>query len=92
MFMRHMPMIEARSKLTKLASQLEQDPEEGAIAVTRRGKPVLALMNWDLYEAVLETLEVMKDKKLMEALACGIKEMEQGKGIPWKKAKKDLGL
>lgn len=90
--MRTMPIIEARSKLTKLAGQLERDPEEGAIAITRRGKPVLALMNWDLYEAVLETLEITQDQELMASLARGIEEMEQGKGIPWKKAKKDLGL
>lgn len=87
-----MPMIEARSQLTKLASQLEKSPEEGAIAVTRRGKPILALLNWDLYEAVLETLEIIQDKKLMSSLTQGIKEIEQGKGISWKKAKKDLGL
>ncbi len=87
-----MPIIEARSNLTKIADKLEKHPENGVVAVTRRGKPVLALINWDLYESVMETLEITQDEELMSQLAQGIKEMEQGKGIPWEIAKKNLGL
>ena len=43
------PMTEARHELTSLPERLAKEP--GAIAVTRRGKPVLAVMPWDLYES-----------------------------------------
>lgn len=40
--------------------------------------------------ALLETLEVLGDQNLMTQLRQSIKEMEEGKTIPWEKAKKDI--
>ena len=87
-----MPIIEVRKKLTTLPEKFEQEPEIGAVAVTRRGNPVLAIMPWNLYEAIVETLEIMGDNELMAALRQSIKEIEEGKSIPWEQAKKELGL
>lgn len=84
------PITEARHELTSLPERLAAKP--GAVAVTRRGKPVLAIMPWDLYESIVETLEIMGDKDLMAAIRQGIKEIEEGKTIPWEQVKKDLGL
>ncbi len=89
---RTMPIIEARKKLTSLPEDLEHDEESDVVAVTRRGVPVLAVMPWDLYEAVIETLEVLGDEKLTGELRKSIKEMKAGKVIQWDKAKKDLGI
>ncbi len=85
-----MPIIEARNKLTMLADQLEREPETGAVTVTRRGKPVLAILPWELYEAIIETLEIMADEEQMQALKEGIRELEAGQGIPWDEARKQL--
>ena len=41
-------MAEARKQLPKLADALEKHPEIGAVKITRRGKPVLAVLSWDL--------------------------------------------
>lgn len=60
--------------------------------MTKRGRPILAIVQWDLYESILETLEVMGDPELMEALHRSVKEAEAGKTIPWKKARQRLGL
>lgn len=84
------PMTEARHELTSLPERLAKEP--GAVAVTRRGKPVLALMPWEFYESLVETLEILGDEELMAALRQGIKEMKEGKGIPWEEAKAKLGL
>lgn len=46
----------------------------------------------DFCKSIIETLEIMADKDLMKALRKGIKEANEGKGIPWEKVKKDLGL
>jgi len=73
------PITAARHELTTLPERLA---EEGAVAITRRGKPVLAIMPWELYESIVETLEIMGDRDLMLALRQGIKEIEEGKGIP----------
>lgn len=87
-----MPIIEARKRLTSLPEEFEHEEETEVIAVTRRGKPVLAVLPWELYETVAETLEVLGDEDLMKDLRSSIKEMQTGKVVSWDKAKKQLGL
>ncbi len=75
--LKDIPITEARHEITSLPERLAKAP--GAVAVTRRGKPVLAIMPWDLYESIVETLEILGDQDLMAALRQGIKEIEAGK-------------
>ncbi len=89
---RTMPIVEARNKLTTLPEEFAREPEVGAVAVTRRGKPVLAVMPWELYEAIVETLEILGDEDLMAALRQGIKEAAEGRTVPWEDAKAELKL
>jgi PHD/YefM family antitoxin component YafN of YafNO toxin-antitoxin module len=63
-----------------------------AIAVTRRGKPVLAVMPREFYETLTETLEIMADKDLMNKLKKSIRELETGKVIAWEDAKRERGF
>ena len=60
--------------------------------MTRHGKPVLAIMTWDLFEAWLETIEIMSDSELMEQVLEGIKQIEMGNTRPWEEVKADLDL
>lgn len=85
-------IMEARKQLTSLPEALMHDGQVDVLEITRRGKPVLAVMPWELYEAVSETLEVMGDKELMAQLRQSIEEMEPGMLIPWQAAKRELGL
>src|SRR5260370_41749014 len=85
-------MAEARKRLPKLADTLEKHPEIGAVKITRRGKPVLAVLSWDLYESVVETMEIMSDPEMMAAFRQGVKEMEEGKGIPLEQFKRKHGF
>ena len=87
---KELPITEARHALTSLPERLAEDPS--TVAITRRGKPVLAVIPWDLYESIIETLEIMGDDELMAALRRGIKEIEAGKGISWQQVKRTLGL
>ena len=89
---RTLPMMEARKQLTSLRETLRHDDEIDVMEITRRGKPVLAVMPWELYDAITETLEVMGNKELRALLRQSIKEMEQGKAIPWDEAKLELEL
>ena len=83
-------MAEARKQLTTLPEQLAE--QRRALAVTRHGKPVLAVMTWELYEAINETLEIMGDPELMAALGESIKEADDGKLIPLADVMAELGL
>jgi antitoxin YefM len=80
--------VDARRELTKLPEMLEANP--ATVAVTRRGKPVLAIMTWEDYQSILETLEILGDNKAVEQLSRSIQEVKEGKTIPWEAAKAKL--
>ncbi len=88
--MKDLPITEARDELTSLPDKLSSAHE--TLTVTRRGKPVLAILPWEEYEALVETLEVLSDKDLVAAFRQGVREIQQGKGIPWERVKRKLGL
>ncbi|MBI5816380.1 MAG: type II toxin-antitoxin system Phd/YefM family antitoxin [Nitrospinae bacterium] len=88
--MKTMPIVQARNSLTTLPEQFEKQPGLDAVAVTRRGKPVLAVMPWELYESLVETLEILGDKEMMSSLRKSVKEIEKGKLVPWKKVKREM--
>lgn len=85
-------IMEARKQLTSLPESLLHNGQVDVLEITRRGKPVLAVMPWELYEAVSETLEVMGDKELMAQLRQSIQEMDSEKLVSWQAAKQELGL
>ncbi len=87
---REIPITSARHELTSLPERLAEEP--GAVAVTRRGKPVLAILPWDFYESIQETLEVLADEELMAGLRLSLAELSKGQTIPWETVKAELDL
>ena len=71
-------------------------PDEAAkheiLAVTRKNKEVLAVMSWELYEGLLETLEILSDAALMRQLKKGIEDVKAGRTHSLKEAYERLGL
>lgn len=90
MFKRAIPITQARHELSRLPEEFATDDTSDAIAITRRGKPVLAVLPWDLYDSLVETLEILGDEDLMAALRQSIKEMESGELIPWDEVRSAL--
>ena len=88
-------MVEARDQLTRLPAQFEDDLKgndyQPMVKVTKHNKPVLAILPWELYESIVETLEILGDEEQVVALRQGIQEATENKGKPWKTAKKELG-
>ena len=87
---KQIPIVKARAMLTKLPEQLAA--EDQAVAVTRNGKPVLAVMHWDLFESIVETMDIMGDPDAMAALRRGIEDVQAGNLVPIEQVKADLGL
>ena len=83
-------ITQAREALTSLPELFAKNP--GTVAVTRRGKPVLALLPWELYESIMETMEILGDEEMMAAIRQGIKDIEEGRVTPLEEAKKQWGL
>ncbi len=82
---RDMTVSDARRRLTAL----KLDKEE-TVAVTSRGKRVLALMPWDTYESVAETLEILGDPRLVAKLRRSMREAAEGKLISHEQIMRDL--
>jgi len=85
-------ITQVRSQLLELAEELNRSSRAGPVTVTKRGKPVLALLPWELYESLTETLDILGDETLMRSLRQSLKEARAGKTIPWEKVKRNLGL
>jgi antitoxin YefM len=88
---------EIREEITRLPEQFEQEPE--AVTITRRGRPVMAILPFEAYqellekiEALQETLEVIQDEELMTAFREGVKALQNGETVAWEDAKRELGL
>ena len=88
---RLMPMMEARNRLTHLPEDLSSGRPD-TVAVTRRGKPVLAILPWEHYEAIVETLEVLSDPKLMAALRKSAEDIKRGRTYTSDQVRKRLGM
>jgi prevent-host-death family protein len=82
---------EARKQFLDLPEKLARDPEH-AICVTRHGRPELAIIPWELYESIIETLEVLSEPDLVAALRASIKDIERGRLLSHKEVGGRLGL
>ena len=84
----NIPIVQARAMLSQLPERLSA--ENRAAALTRHGKPVLAVMPWDLYETIMETMDIMGDAEMMAALRESIEDVREGNLIPLEQVKAEL--
>lgn len=68
-----------RKNLTKILKELQEEKE--TIVVTSQGKPAGVLLPVEEYVALLETIQDLHDKNLLESIAAARREIEEGKGI-----------
>lgn len=84
-----LPITKAREELPKLVDNANKKLDEYIITVN--GTPAAVLMSVQEYESWKETTEIMSDPELMKSIKEAEREIEEGKGIDWEDAKKDLG-
>lgn len=87
--MRTLTITEARKKFMALPDKAVRDK---IFAVTRRNKKVMAVMSWELYEGLLETVEVLSDPELMQNLRTAIEDIKADRTHSLSDAYKRLGL
>jgi antitoxin YefM len=85
-----LPISQAREELTSLVDKAKRKLDEFVITVN--GTPAAVLMSAAEFDSWKETLEIMSDPQLMKAIEEGEKEIDEGKGIGWDIAKKQIGL
>jgi prevent-host-death family protein len=86
--MQKLAISEARNRFMRLPDEVADN--EG-VAVTRRNKEVMACMSWDLYEGLLETMEILADAELMKMIRKGMEDIKAGRTFTIEQARKRLG-
>ncbi len=86
--------LDATGELSRLprrhANGMPGGPE--VITITEDGHPVLAVLPWEVFESLMETLEVLSDPEAMAAIRVSNEEAAAGQSVPWEQVKAELGL
>lgn len=82
---------DVRDNLGELINRVKYRRER--MKVTRRGKPVAALIPVEDLELLEQILEAIEDERDLPTIKARLRRFEEtGEGIPWKKIKADRGL
>ncbi len=71
------PVTKVKRQLLAIVKEMEQ--EDSTIAVTKNGEPVTVMMTVGRYASLLETIEVLADSKIIEALAASKRDFKRGR-------------
>ena len=72
-----LPVTKVKRKLLEILKVMEED--YSTVTVTRNGEPVGIMMTPDRYEALLETIEILGDNKILQALKASQKNFKTGR-------------
>jgi len=79
--MTNLTTTKAKEKLTSLVRKAHICGEK--FVITHRGERYGVLMDADEYDGLLETIDILKDSKLVEDIAKSLKEVKEGKVVPF---------
>ncbi|MDA8280026.1 MAG: type II toxin-antitoxin system Phd/YefM family antitoxin [Actinomycetota bacterium] len=75
-----LPFSEAKAHLSELAERVEREHER--ILVTRNGRPSFVLVSPDDLASLEETLDILRDRDLVESLVRSRSEAARGELLP----------
>ncbi len=84
------PFTEARARLSDLLDDLERRHQH--VVITRNGRPAAILVPVAEYEALEETLDILQDRDLLEALRQSEDDVQAGRVQSLKDVRRELGL
>ena len=79
-----------RPKLPQIIDEI--DSKMDRFIITKRGKPVALMMAIDDYESILETIDILSDKRLMKRIRKAEEDISKGNVKMLSEIEKDLGL
>ena len=88
--MKTVPFTEAQEKFNELLDELEAQHEH--VIITRNGRPAAVLVSADEHEVLEETLEILQDEELLQALRESDEDMKSGRLTGLKEMRRELGL
>ncbi len=86
---KQMSISETRKRITSLENELSYDD---TISITNHGKEIFALIRWDTYESIAETLEIISDEETYSMLKVGIQQFKDNDLIDFDTFKNSLNV
>jgi PHD/YefM family antitoxin component YafN of YafNO toxin-antitoxin module len=86
---KQMSISETRKRITSLEDELSFDD---TITVTNHGKEVFALLRWDTYESIAETLDIISDEQLYKDLKVGINQLAMNELVDFDEFKNSIDV
>jgi len=86
---KQMSISETRKRITSLEDELSYDD---TISVTNHGKEVFALLRWDTYESIAETLEIISDDEVFMDFKKGVTQIQNNQLIDFDEFVKNLNV
>ncbi len=97
------PITKLREELMHLPELLDESEQ---VTVTRRGHPVATILSFKIYrnmcedlermrqemQAMQETIEILQDAELMEAIREGMRALQNGDTVSLEEARRALGI
>ena len=78
---RSMSVSEAKTKLASLVRRARQKSE--IVALTHHGVPSAVLLSINQYQGLIETAEILSDRKAMRSLRCSLKQVGKGEWVDY---------
>ena len=72
-----LPVTKVKRNLLQILKAMEED--YATVTVTRNGEPVGIIMTPDRYEALLESIEVLGDNKILRSLKTSYEDFKSGR-------------
>jgi prevent-host-death family protein len=79
-----------RPKLPKIIDEI--DSKMDRFIITKRGRPVALMMSIEDYESLIETMDILSDKKLMKRIKAAETDVEKGYLTTLYDIEKELGI
>ena len=76
-FSQILPVTKVKRGLLDIIKTMQE--EDSTIALTRNGEAVGVMMTPDRYEAILETIEILADKEVMDSLRSSAEDFHDGR-------------
>ena len=87
---KNISLKQLRPKLPKVISEI--DSKMDRFIITKRGKPVALMMSIDDYEGLIETLDILSDKKLMKRIKAAEADIKNGDLTSLEEVERELGI
>ena len=85
-----MALKAARNRFARLSRRVSDS--QTVIPITRQGRPVMALMSWEMFETLVDTIEILSDQELVSKLNESEKAILEGRTVPFNEVLAELDV